>query len=161
MPRRIEANVPALDGIGPFTYQGLWAMRASHSTATLSPGGPRGLYGLRRDTDTRTYPDMSSTPNTSKSDANASKAPEKPKSDDTPHIGVLEEDDEFEEFGCADWEDTQTDLAHLNGAAPGAANSSGDKLWEDNWDDDDIEDEFSVQLRNELAKTGKGEAMQH
>jgi 26 proteasome complex subunit DSS1 len=111
---------------------------------------------------------MSSTPNTSKSDANASKAPEKPKSDDTPHIGVLEEDDEFEEFGCAgehdasnraswglrddgavwvDWEDTQTDLAHLNGAAPGAANSSGDKLWEDNWDDDDIEDEFSVQLR--------------
>jgi hypothetical protein len=36
-----------LDGIGPFTYQGLWAMRSSHSTATLSPGGTRGLYGLR------------------------------------------------------------------------------------------------------------------
>lgn len=47
----------------------------------------------------------------------------------------------------SDWDDSQTDLAHLNGAAPGAANSSGDKLWEDNWDDDDIEDEFSVQLR--------------
>lgn len=46
-----------------------------------------------------------------------------------------------------DWDDSQTDLAHLNGAAPGVANSSGDKLWEDNWDDDDIEDEFSVQLR--------------
>ena len=26
---------------------GLWAMRASHSTATLSSGGTRGLYGLR------------------------------------------------------------------------------------------------------------------
>ncbi|KAG6373435.1 DHS-like NAD/FAD-binding domain-containing protein [Boletus reticuloceps] len=81
-----------------------------------------------RDTNARTEP-MSSTPNTSKPDDNASKAPEKPKSDDVPHLGVLEEDDEFEEFECA------------------AANASGDKLWEDNWDDDDIEDEFSVQLR--------------
>lgn len=82
-----------------------------------------------------------------------------------------------------DWDDSQTDLAHLGGAAPGAAKSGGDKLWEDNWDDDDIEDEFSVQLRcvrlasmfvvgshrfgtvgrNELAKTDKGtaEPMQH
>ena len=46
-----------------------------------------------------------------------------------------------------DWEDSQTDLAHLGGAAPGQAKSGGDKLWEDNWDDDDIEDDFSVQLR--------------
>ncbi|ESK95871.1 hypothetical protein Moror_12369 [Moniliophthora roreri MCA 2997] len=73
-----------------------------------------------------------------------------------PHLGVLEEDDEFEEFAATDWEDSQTDLAHLGGQAPGAAKSGGDKLWEDNWDDDDIEDDFSVQLRNELAKTGKG-----
>ena len=46
-----------------------------------------------------------------------------------------------------DWDDAQTDLAHLNGGAPGAAKSGGDKLWEDNWDDDDVEDDFSVQLR--------------
>jgi len=46
-----------------------------------------------------------------------------------------------------DWGDSQTDLAHLGGVAPGAAKSEGDKLWEDNWDDDDIEEEFSVQLR--------------
>jgi len=56
-------------------------------------------------------------------------------------------------------------LAHLAGAQPGAAKSGGDKLWEDNWDDDDIEDEFSVQLRNELAKakesSGIGTAMEH
>ena len=39
-----------------------------------------------------------------------------------------------------DWDDSSTDLAHLSGAAPGAATSGGDKLWEDNWDDDDIED---------------------
>jgi hypothetical protein len=67
-------------------------------------------------------------------------------------------------------------MAHLGGAAPSAAQTGGNKLWEDNWDDDDIEDDFSVQLRcalscltcsemllrllvhhrNELAKTGKG-----
>ena len=46
-----------------------------------------------------------------------------------------------------DWDDSQTDLAHLGGTAPGAAKSGGDKLWEDNWDDDDIEDDFSIQLR--------------
>ena len=46
-----------------------------------------------------------------------------------------------------DWDDGQTDLAHLGGAAPGAAKSGGDKLWEDNWDDDDVEDDFSAQLR--------------
>ncbi|KXN88497.1 hypothetical protein AN958_07163 [Leucoagaricus sp. SymC.cos] len=66
---------------------------------------------------------------------------------ENPTLGVLEEDDEFEEFAVADWDDSQTDLAHLGGAAPGAAKSGGDKLWEDNWDDDDIEDDFSAQLR--------------
>ncbi|KAJ3716099.1 DSS1/SEM1 family-domain-containing protein [Lentinula raphanica] len=89
------------------------------------------------------------------------KADEK-KQETRPHLGVLEEDDEFEEFAAADWDDSQTDLAHLGGVAPGAAKSGGDKLWEDNWDDDDIEDEFSMQLRNELVKTGSGgDAMEH
>ncbi|KAI0317171.1 DSS1/SEM1 family-domain-containing protein [Amylostereum chailletii] len=64
-----------------------------------------------------------------------------------PHLGVLEEDDEFEEFEAQDWDDSETALAHLGNSAPGGAKSQGDKLWEDNWDDDDIEDEFSVQLR--------------
>ncbi|TFK85663.1 hypothetical protein K466DRAFT_451172, partial [Polyporus arcularius HHB13444] len=36
-----------LDGTNPFTYQGPWAVGASHSTATMSSGGPRGLYRLR------------------------------------------------------------------------------------------------------------------
>ncbi|KAF8517686.1 DSS1/SEM1 family-domain-containing protein [Hysterangium stoloniferum] len=67
-------------------------------------------------------------------------------------LGALEEDDEFEEFPAQDWDDSETNLAHLNGNGVTVAS---DKLWEDNWDDDDIEDEFSVQLRNELAKTGK------
>jgi len=79
-----------------------------------------------------------------------------------PHLGVLEEDDEFEEFPVQDWDDSQTDLAHLGGITPGAAKPEGDKLWEDNWDDDDIEEDFSVQLRSELQKTGKEAVpMQH
>ncbi|EIW54096.1 uncharacterized protein TRAVEDRAFT_101431, partial [Trametes versicolor FP-101664 SS1] len=36
-----------LDGTDPFPYLGSWAVGVSHSTATLSPGDPFGLYGLR------------------------------------------------------------------------------------------------------------------
>ncbi|KAG6873956.1 hypothetical protein C0995_008995 [Termitomyces sp. Mi166 len=104
---------------------------------------------------------MSATASTSKTAESTAKVDEQ-KSEVQHHLGVLEEDDEFEEFEVADWDDSQTNLAHLGGAAPGSAKSGGDKLWEDNWDDDDIEDEFSTQLRNELAKTNKsGDAMQH
>ena len=132
----------------------------------------------------------SSAATTSKAD-DATKPTEPPKEGDQtlPHLSVLEEDDEFEEFAVQgeqtqtlpplprprppafplhtnskytrirlfadlsisppslDWDDSQTDLAHLGGVTPGAAKSEGDKLWEDNWDDDDIEEEFSVQLR--------------
>ncbi|KAF8589989.1 hypothetical protein K439DRAFT_1330954 [Ramaria rubella] len=59
-------------------------------------------------------------------------------------LGALEEDDEFEEFPSQDWDDSETNLAHLSS---GGVAVTSDKLWEDNWDDDDIEDEFSVQLR--------------
>lgn len=43
----------------------------------------------------------------------------------------------------ADWDDSETNLAHLNDNGAVAT----DKLWEDNWDDDDIDDDFSMQLR--------------
>ncbi|KAF5366973.1 hypothetical protein D9758_003906 [Tetrapyrgos nigripes] len=105
---------------------------------------------------------MSSAASTSKTKADEKPTNVEETKDTRPHLGVLEEDDEFEEFAAADWDDSQTDLAHLGGAAPGAAKSGGDKLWEDNWDDDTVEDEFSVQLRNELTKTGKGgDSMEH
>ncbi|VDC02656.1 unnamed protein product [Peniophora sp. CBMAI 1063] len=104
---------------------------------------------------------MSSAASTSKPVTEAAK-PEPKKEDAQPHLGVLEEDDEFEEFAVQDWDDSETALAHLGGAAPGGAKSQGDKLWEDNWDDDDVEEEFSAQLRSELAKTGKEPVpMQH
>ncbi len=64
----------------------------------------------------------------------------KPKVEDTKanttDLGLLEEDDEFEEFPAEEWdaedednEDNQVDV------------------WEDNWDDDAKEDDFSVQLK--------------
>ena len=31
---------------------------------------------------------------------------------------------------------------------------SGDDVWEENWEDDNIEDDFSLQLRAELEKKG-------
>ncbi|CAE6427415.1 unnamed protein product [Rhizoctonia solani] len=64
-----------------------------------------------------------------------------------PALGVLEEDDEFEEFPAQDWEDRDTDIANLTSASSGGTKSSADNLWEDNWDDDDVEDDFSKQLR--------------
>ncbi|KAG5437828.1 hypothetical protein PCANB_000542 [Pneumocystis canis] len=59
------------------------------------------------------------------------------------NINTLEEDDdEFEDFPAEDWTEADTDLG-----------ISKDKLWDDNWDDDDIEDPFSVSLRKESLYT--------
>ena len=69
-------------------------------------------------------------------------------------LGLLEEDDEFEEFPAegknwslalwqlkwflcpwiVEWDAKQEDQTDVN-------------VWEDNWDDDAIEDDFSIQLR--------------
>ena len=52
----------------------------------------------------------------------------------------LEEDDEFDEFPVEEWTGLDEDQdAHV---------------WEDNWDDDNVEDDFSSQLRAELEKHG-------
>ncbi|KAF6750115.1 hypothetical protein DFP72DRAFT_1072466 [Ephemerocybe angulata] len=60
-------------------------------------------------------------------------------------LGVLEEDDEFVEF-AADWDDHRWTW-RTSAGRPGAAKSTGDKLWKYNWDDDDIKEDFSMQLR--------------
>jgi len=51
---------------------------------------------------------------------------------------VLEEDDEFEEFENDSWpkEETKTNITQ----------------WEEDWDDEKIDDEFSKQLRAEIEK---------
>ncbi|KAI9592306.1 DSS1/SEM1 family-domain-containing protein [Syncephalis fuscata] len=63
-----------------------------------------------------------------------------------PQLGALEEDDEFEEFEAEDWNQNEED-------------AEDQQLWEDNWDDDDVEDEFAVQLRNELVKVSQPQPM--
>ncbi|XP_040287166.1 26S proteasome complex subunit SEM1 [Bufo bufo] len=55
-------------------------------------------------------------------------------------LGLLEEDDEFDEFPTEDW--------------PGCDEDEDAHVWEDNWDDDNVEDDFSNQLRAELEKHG-------
>jgi len=72
-----------------------------------------------------------------------------------PQLGALEEDDEFEEFPVADWDDSETSLAQFskNNSTGDSTKPADEQLWEDNWDEDDVEDEFSKQLREELAKT--------
>ena len=54
-------------------------------------------------------------------------------------LGLLEEDDEFEEFETENW--NENDSKEVGGV------SSDANLWEDNWDDDNVEDDFTVQLR--------------
>ncbi|KAH8351606.1 probable 26S proteasome complex subunit sem1 [Drosophila kikkawai] len=51
-------------------------------------------------------------------------------------LGLLEEDDEFEEFPAEDFK-VGDDEEELN-------------VWEDNWDDDNVEDDFSQQLKAHL-----------
>ena len=62
-------------------------------------------------------------------------ANDKPKLD----LGFLEEDDEFEEFPVENWTDKDGDEQHIS-------------VWEDNWEDDNIEDDFNKQLRAQLVK---------
>ncbi|XP_066583723.1 26S proteasome complex subunit SEM1 [Prorops nasuta] len=54
-------------------------------------------------------------------------------------LGLLEEDDEFEEFPAEDWAAKDEDYEDIS-------------VWEDNWDDDDVEDDFNQQLRAQLEK---------
>ncbi|XP_076646062.1 suppressor of exocyst mutations 1 [Halictus rubicundus] len=54
-------------------------------------------------------------------------------------LGLLEEDDEFEEFHAEDWTAADEDNQDIS-------------VWEDNWDDDDVEDDFNQQLRAQLEK---------
>merc|ERR1712066_985118 len=76
------------------------------------------------------------------SDKDKDKEKEKEKTESKPgDLGLLEEDDEFEEFPAEDWTNREEDPSDVN-------------VWEDNWDDDNVEDDFSVQLKSELESQG-------
>lgn len=55
---------------------------------------------------------------------------------------ALEEDDDFEEFETKEWNEEEESLADA-------------ERWEDDWDDDDVTDDFAQQLRTELEKVAK------
>ena len=52
-----------------------------------------------------------------------------------------EEDDEFEEFPTDDWDIRKEDQTDI-------------QVWEDSWDDDNTESDFSKSLRSELESQG-------
>jgi len=58
-----------------------------------------------------------------------------------PPPAMLEEDDEFEDFPVEDWSQEDTEVPGGNA-----------HLWEESWDDDDENEDFSKQLKEELKK---------
>lgn len=56
-------------------------------------------------------------------------------------LDLLQEDDEFEEFETDDWDIRKEDQTDI-------------KVWEDNWDDDNVDSDFAKHLRQELENQG-------
>ncbi|KAK6928333.1 DSS1/SEM1 [Dillenia turbinata] len=57
-----------------------------------------------------------------------------------PKVDLFEDDDEFEEFEInEDWDDKE--------------GKETTQQWEDDWDDDDVNDDFSLQLKKELESS--------
>ena len=72
----------------------------------------------------------------------AAKEAEKAESEAAKVYEIVEEDDEFEEFEDEGWMDRKDEQE--------------EKLyWADDWDNDDVNEEFAVQLRQELTATAK------
>jgi 26 proteasome complex subunit DSS1 len=66
------------------------------------------------------------------------------KNEDKEKVAIaLGEDDEFEDFPVDNWPIEQTEAAQ---------GSDTKHLWEESWDDDDTNDDFSQQLKEELKK---------
>lgn len=80
--------------------------------------------------------------------------PDADKQKNTLDIGLLEEDDEFEEFPVEGnyYNSLLIYIFHIifSWFQEWTSQDEEDKeanVWEDNWDDDNVEDDFSVQLR--------------
>jgi len=85
---------------------------------------------------------MSAQPSTSITTKNGEQSQPPTSQDKKP--AQLEEDDEFEDFPSEDWPEEETQVHNGNA-----------HLWEESWDDDDTNEDFAVQLREELKKLGK------
>ena len=64
-------------------------------------------------------------------------------------LGILEEDDEFEEFPAEDWKEvTDTDPKNVSSEKVNFCKEiNKDAVWECNWEDEDNFDDFNHQLR--------------
>merc|ERR1711907_150604 len=51
---------------------------------------------------------------------------------------IEEDDDDFEDFEIDDWDESKENKIDI-------------KQWQEDWDDEDVEDEFTNQLRKELG----------
>ncbi|KAF5286708.1 hypothetical protein FQA39_LY16191 [Lamprigera yunnana] len=79
---------------------------------------------------------------------------EKPKSD----LGLLEEDDEFEEFPVEGkfYEKNSPNKPLLVDWTSKDKDEQDISVWEDNWEDDNVEDDFNKQLRfKDLSKKSR------
>jgi len=56
------------------------------------------------------------------------------------HVDLLEEDDEFEEFEQQEWTTAEEDIEDPT-------------MWQDGWEDDEDDDNFTQQLRSELEQS--------
>ncbi|KAL7079806.1 hypothetical protein ACQ4LE_000925 [Meloidogyne hapla] len=63
-----------------------------------------------------------------------------------------DEEEEFEEFPI--YRETEDFGNTANGQSNSAAGQPAANVWEDNWDDEDVETEFHKQLEEELKKRG-------
>jgi 26 proteasome complex subunit DSS1 len=68
-------------------------------------------------------------------------------------LGMFEEDDEFEEFPVEGISfPFLTDTNYMTDWQEGAENKLDVEQWEADWDDDNLDDDFSKQLRTELER---------
>ncbi|OCF35032.1 26S proteasome complex subunit DSS1 [Kwoniella heveanensis CBS 569] len=88
----------------------------------------------------------SSTPDANANVKNGSGSQQQTEKKALPKLGALEDDDEFEDFPATDYGGNVLDAMKKAGDGP------NDNLWEDNWDDDDVEDDFTKQLRTAIQE---------
>lgn len=67
-----------------------------------------------------------------------------PGNNDLPVLDDIEEDDEFEDFASQSW-------------SKGKEESSDSYIWNSDWDEDDLRDDFARQLRAELMDASRNE----
>lgn len=64
----------------------------------------------------------------------------------------LEDDDDFEEFEIAGEQAEDEAMADVSGAGFTGGIDGEKKLWQEDWDDEEVDEDFAKQLRSQLKK---------